>query len=105
MIDLIMMQELMIHDTPETVHSVARGGVQVFTLYRGQGGKIQRSIAKVKAGDQSFARESVGSDKTGFFNLEATGKPGQLVEVGPTKKIFENPDKKETEDYISGRFG
>lgn len=45
------------------------------------------------------------SDQTAFFSLEATGKPGQLVEVGPTKKIFENPDKKETEDYISGRFG
>ncbi|WP_448852864.1 phosphate ABC transporter ATP-binding protein PstB [Corynebacterium sp. 335C] len=45
------------------------------------------------------------SDQTAFFSLEATGKPGQLVEVGPTKKIFSNPDKKETEDYISGRFG
>ena len=45
------------------------------------------------------------SDKTAFFSLEATGKPGRLVEVGPTKTIFENPEKKETEDYISGRFG
>ena len=45
------------------------------------------------------------SDQTAFFSLEATGKPGQLVEVGATKKIFENPEKKETEDYISGRFG
>ncbi|APT91282.1 phosphate ABC transporter ATP-binding protein [Corynebacterium sphenisci DSM 44792] len=45
------------------------------------------------------------SDQTAFFSLEATGKPGELVEVGDTRKIFENPDKKETEDYISGRFG
>ena len=45
------------------------------------------------------------SDQTAFFSLEAIGKPGQLVEVGATKKIFENPEKKETEDYISGRFG
>ncbi len=45
------------------------------------------------------------SDQTAFYSLEATGKPGQLVEVGPTKKIFSNPEKKETEDYISGRFG
>lgn len=45
------------------------------------------------------------SDQTAFFSLEATGRPGQLVEVGATKKIFESPDKKETEDYISGRFG
>ena len=45
------------------------------------------------------------SDQTAFFSLEATGKPGHLVEVGPTKRIFENPFVKETEDYISGRFG
>lgn len=45
------------------------------------------------------------SDQTAFFSLEATGKPGRLVEVGPTRKIFENPEKKETEDYIAGRFG
>ncbi|GAB3945524.1 phosphate ABC transporter ATP-binding protein PstB [Corynebacterium tapiri] len=45
------------------------------------------------------------SDRTAFFNLEATGKPGHLVEFNDTKTIFENPDKKETEDYIAGRFG
>ena len=45
------------------------------------------------------------SDKTGFFSLEATGKPGHLVEFDDTTKIFENPSQKETEDYISGRFG
>ena len=45
------------------------------------------------------------SDKTGFFSLEATGKPGHLVEFDATTKIFENPSQKETEDYISGRFG
>ncbi len=36
---------------------------------------------------------------TGFF---LTGK---LIEQGPTVQIFEHPMKKETEDYISGRFG
>ncbi|WP_109471730.1 phosphate ABC transporter ATP-binding protein PstB [Ornithinimicrobium cavernae] len=45
------------------------------------------------------------SDRTGFFNLEATGQPGQLVEFDDTQKIFNNPTKKATEDYISGRFG
>ena len=45
------------------------------------------------------------SDKTGFFSLEATGKPGHLVEFDETTRIFENPSQKETEDYISGRFG
>ena len=45
------------------------------------------------------------SDQTAFFNLEATGKPGKLVEIGSTEKIFSNPDVKATEDYITGRFG
>jgi phosphate transport system ATP-binding protein len=45
------------------------------------------------------------SDRTAFFNLAATGKPGQLVEMGYTKQIFSTPTKKATEDYISGRFG
>jgi phosphate transport system ATP-binding protein len=45
------------------------------------------------------------SDYTAFFNLEATGKPGRLIEVDDTEKIFSNPSQKSTEDYISGRFG
>ncbi|WP_172119418.1 phosphate ABC transporter ATP-binding protein PstB [Actinomyces faecalis] len=45
------------------------------------------------------------SDMTGFFNLEATGQPGQLVEYDTTDTIFSNPSQKATEDYISGRFG
>jgi phosphate transport system ATP-binding protein len=45
------------------------------------------------------------SDQTAFFNLEATGKPGHLVEIDDTEKIFSNPTERETEDYISGRFG
>jgi phosphate transport system ATP-binding protein len=39
------------------------------------------------------------SDFTAFMYL------GQLIEFGPTVKIFENPDQKETEDYITGKFG
>jgi phosphate transport system ATP-binding protein len=39
------------------------------------------------------------SDQTGFFYL------GRLVEFGPTAKIFSNPSQKQTEDYITGRFG
>ncbi len=45
------------------------------------------------------------SDKTGFFNIQGTGKPGKLVEFDDTQKIFNNPAEKATEDYISGRFG
>jgi len=39
------------------------------------------------------------SDLTAFFYL------GELIEYGKTKKIFTSPDKKQTEDYITGRFG
>jgi phosphate transport system ATP-binding protein len=39
------------------------------------------------------------SDYTGFFLT------GNLIEFDETRKIFENPSKRETEDYITGRFG
>jgi phosphate transport system ATP-binding protein len=39
------------------------------------------------------------SDQTAFFYM------GELVEFGPTTKIFTNPAQKRTEDYVSGRFG
>ncbi|HZZ98011.1 MAG TPA: phosphate ABC transporter ATP-binding protein PstB [Jatrophihabitantaceae bacterium] len=45
------------------------------------------------------------SDRTGFFNLSGVGRPGELVEMDETEKIFSNPTEKRTEDYISGRFG
>jgi len=39
------------------------------------------------------------SDFTAFFYL------GELVEYGPTRKIFTSPKSKRTEDYVTGRFG
>ncbi|MDQ2824868.1 MAG: phosphate ABC transporter ATP-binding protein, partial [Verrucomicrobiota bacterium] len=39
------------------------------------------------------------SDHTAFFYL------GRLIEFGPTTKIFTNPSERQTEDYITGRFG
>ena len=39
------------------------------------------------------------SDQTAFFYI------GELVEFGPTAKIFTNPAQKRTEDYVTGRFG
>jgi phosphate transport system ATP-binding protein len=45
------------------------------------------------------------SDRTAFFNLAATGRPGRLIEMDHTHKIFSNPSQRATEDYISGRFG
>jgi phosphate transport system ATP-binding protein len=53
----------------------------------------------------NMQQASRASDVTGFFNIERTGEPGRLVEMGPTEKIFTNPENKATEDYVSGRFG
>ncbi|RKQ91118.1 phosphate ABC transporter ATP-binding protein (PhoT family) [Solirubrobacter pauli] len=53
----------------------------------------------------NMQQASRSSDNTAFFNIEGTGKPGRLVEVDTTEKIFSNPSNKETEDYVSGRFG
>jgi phosphate transport system ATP-binding protein len=39
------------------------------------------------------------ADYTGFFLL------GKLIEIDITRKMFQNPSKKETEDYVTGRFG
>jgi phosphate transport system ATP-binding protein len=53
----------------------------------------------------NMQQASRASDFTAFFNIEGTGKPGRLVEIDETEKIFTNPENKETEDYVSGRFG
>jgi len=45
------------------------------------------------------------SDKTAFFNIAGTGKPGKLIEYDETKSIFTTPSVQATEDYVSGRFG
>jgi phosphate transport system ATP-binding protein len=45
------------------------------------------------------------SERTAFFNLSGAGRPGQLVEMDETQRIFSNPSDRRTEDYISGRFG
>ena len=45
------------------------------------------------------------SDRTAFFNIAGTGKPGKLIEMDATETIFSTPSVKATEDYVSGRFG
>jgi phosphate transport system ATP-binding protein len=64
--------------------------------------KTRYTIVIVTHNMQQAAR---ASDVTAFFNLEASGRPGHLVEVGATNEIFTKPGKQETEDYVSGRFG
>jgi phosphate transport system ATP-binding protein len=64
--------------------------------------KSQYTIVIVTHNMQQAARVS---DRTAFFNIEGTGKPGKLIEMDETSKIFTNPEVKDTEDYITGRFG
>jgi len=56
----------------------------------------QYTIVIVTHNMQQAARVS---HYTGFFLT------GRLVEYAPTTHIFEHPQQKDTEDYISGRFG
>ena len=56
----------------------------------------QYSIAIVTHSMQQAARVS---QRTAYFHL------GDLIEVGPTKKIFTRPSHQLTQDYITGRFG
>ena len=58
--------------------------------------KERVTIAIVTHNMQQAARVS---DYTGFFYL------GELVEFGETAKLFTSPEKRQTEDYITGRFG
>ena len=62
-------------------------------------------LAQIVVVTHNMQQAARASDVTAFFNLDATGKPGHLVEMGPTQEIFTNPGKQETEDYVSGRFG
>ena len=64
--------------------------------------KTQFTIVIVTHNMQQAGRVS---DRTAFFNLAATGKPGRMIEMDDTQKIFSNPSERATEDYISGRFG
>jgi phosphate transport system ATP-binding protein len=58
--------------------------------------KMQYTIVTVTHNMQQAGRIS---DYTAFFYL------GRLIEFGSTAKIFTNPIEKQTEDYITGRFG
>ena len=45
------------------------------------------------------------SDNCAFFLVEEFGKPGRIVESGPTERLFSNPSDPRTLDYVTGRFG
>ena len=48
---------------------------------------------------QVFKTLVLRGDKTGYFYL------GELIEYDNTRKIFTNPEKESTQNYITGRFG
>ncbi|RLF49388.1 MAG: phosphate ABC transporter ATP-binding protein, partial [Thermoplasmata archaeon] len=67
--------------------------------------KIEELIVKLKSKitivivTHNMQQAARVSDYTAFMYL------GELIEVAPTEKIFTTPEKKLTEDYITGRFG
>ena len=67
--------------------------------------KIEELIAELKADytvvivTHNMQQAARCSDYTAYMYL------GDLVEFGATKELFFTPKRKETEDYITGRFG
>jgi len=85
--------EILLMDEPASAldpHSTARIEDLIGELRRNY------TIVIVTHNMQQAARVS---DFTAFFY------EGELIEFGPTEKIFTKPDQKRTEDYITGRFG
>ncbi len=64
--------------------------------------KDEYTIVIVTHNMQQAARVS---DRTAFFNIAGTGKPGKLIEMDDTATMFSNPSEEATEQYISGKFG
>ena len=85
--------EIILMDEPcSALDPVATGRVEELILSL----KEQYTIVVVTHNMQQAGRIS---DETAFFYL------GKLIECDQTKTIFLNPSKKQTEDYISGKFG
>jgi phosphate transport system ATP-binding protein len=68
-------------------------------------GKIEELIDELKGEytvvivTHNMQQAARSSDYTAYMYL------GDLIEFGPTEQLFMKPQKKETEDYITGRFG
>ncbi|MDF0674365.1 MAG: phosphate ABC transporter ATP-binding protein PstB [Nitrospira sp.] len=90
---LAVKPEVLLMDEPcSALDPIATGTIEelLFSL------KKELTVVIVTHNMQQAARVS---DLTAFMYL------GQLVEFGLTKQLFTNPSKKQTEDYITGRFG
>jgi len=64
--------------------------------------KLEYTIVIVTHNMQQASRVS---DRTAFFNIAGTGKPGKLIEYDDTNTMFSKPSVQATEDYVSGKFG
>jgi phosphate transport system ATP-binding protein len=85
--------ELMLFDEPSSaLDPIATGRIEELVMEL----KKKVTILIVTHNMQQAARVS---DLTAFMYL------GEVVEVGPTEKIFTNPSNRLTEDYVTGRFG
>ena len=85
--------ELMLFDEPSSaLDPIATARIEELVLDL----KKKVTILIVTHNMQQAARVS---DHTAFMYL------GEVVEMGPTEKIFTNPSHKLTEDYVTGRFG
>ena len=90
---LAVKPEVLLMDEPcSALDPIATGIIEelLFSL------KKELTVVIVTHNMQQAARVS---DNTAFMYL------GQLIEFGRTKQLFTNPAKKQTEDYITGRFG
>ena len=90
---LAVKPDVLLMDEPcSALDPIATGIIEelLFTL------KKELTVVIVTHNMQQAARVS---DRTAFMYL------GRLIEVGLTKQLFTNPSKKQTEDYITGRFG
>ncbi len=73
--------------------------------------KIEDTIAELKKSytvvivTHNMQQAARISDYTGFFYIEHMGAPGRLWEFDETSQVFSSPNRKETEDYVTGRFG
>ena len=73
--------------------------------------KIEDTMAEVKKSytvvivTHNMQQAARISDYTGFFYIEHMGAPGRLWEFDETSQVFSSPNRKETEDYVTGRFG
>ena len=67
--------------------------------------KIEDLIESSRSGTRSSSSRITCSRRRACRDFTAFFYEGRIVEFGPTEQIFTKPTQKQTEDYITGRFG